>query len=222
MHVAVFVEDGDDLDGEDFDPFMRSYVEECAPAGWDAHKPSGDSVSVVQELEEANMATYVSEYIGSYGEEMLERPINERAFYAVTWATRTRRVEFGNDAQGIIADEKFRRERGLRPEDRGEAEKRQAEASEDGAEDGVSGRSKVSADGWEDMEFDAEAGEWVREDGAEDGETGGSEWSVRALCTVERRKPNYYDPGSGVIESGGIDGRPGVDPPKDMGGPPPG
>jgi hypothetical protein len=152
MHVAVFVEDGDGVTAEDFRPFMKSYVSNTLPAGWKAHRPEGtpcndhktaetdcsdckNPVSVTHDLEEANVATYISEYIGQYGEELTDRPIHERAFLAVAWATGTRRVEFSNDAQGIIRDEQFRRETGLRPSDRGDAEAGLQDADED-AEDG--------------------------------------------------------------------------------------
>jgi hypothetical protein len=142
QHIAVFVEDGDELEASDFRPFMESYVANCKPAGWDAHRPDGDAVSVTHELETANAATYISEYIGQYGEELTERPIHERAFLAVAWATNTRRVDFSNDAQEIIAGEQFRRETGLRPEDRGgtEAATEPTEAAtEDASDEGDDG-----------------------------------------------------------------------------------
>jgi hypothetical protein len=44
-------------------------------------------------------------------------------FYAVTWATNTRRVDFSNGAQELMTKEQFRRETGLRPEDRGSLER---------------------------------------------------------------------------------------------------
>ena len=186
VHVAVFIEDGDDLDAGAFRPVMESYVRECDPAGWDAHDPAGDAVSVTHDLD--NLGSYISEYIGAYGEELMDRPMHVQAFYATCWASRTRRVEFANDAQDLINGEQFRRETGLRPEDRGEAG---------------------------DTETDSKAA-----DGDGDGEDGGG-WDVHALCTVSEGRPNYYDPTTGGIEAGNIDGRPGMDPPKDMGGPPP-
>lgn len=138
MHIVIFVEDGDGLEAERFRPFMESYVKNTAPAGWDAHRPDGDSVSVTHDLEEANAATYISEYIGQYGEELVDRPIHERAFLAVAWATGTRRVEFSNDAQDMISDEQFRRETGLRPCDRGQTDgdSEATESDESGDSDG--------------------------------------------------------------------------------------
>jgi hypothetical protein len=134
MHVAIFVEDGEGVAAEQFRPFMESYVSNTTAAGWDAHRPDGDAVSVTHELDEANAATYISEYIGQYGEQLTDRPIHERAFLAAAWATGTRRVEFSNDAQELIAAEQFRRETGLRPQDRGAAEG--CESDEQDADDG--------------------------------------------------------------------------------------
>jgi hypothetical protein len=117
MHIGVFVDDpDDDLDAGDFRSVMECYYENCEPAGWEAHKPE-NSVSVTHEVHD--LGCYLSEYIGAYGEEMLNRSISERLFYAVTWATNTRRVEFSNGAQELISRDRFRRETGLRPEDRG-------------------------------------------------------------------------------------------------------
>jgi hypothetical protein len=120
LHLAVFVEDSDDrpdLHADDFAPVMRSHVENCGPAGSKAHDPAGDSVSINNEVE--NLGSYISEYIGIFGDETLSRPITEQMFYAVTWATNTRRVDFSNGAQELMKREHFRRETGLRPEDRG-------------------------------------------------------------------------------------------------------
>jgi hypothetical protein len=120
LHIAVFVEDDDgraDLRADDFEPVMRSHVENCRSAGSKAHDPAGDSVSVRDDVE--NLGSYISEYIGIFGDETLNRPMTEQMFYAVTWATNTRRVDFSNGAQDLMSREQFRRETGLRPEDRG-------------------------------------------------------------------------------------------------------
>lgn len=117
MHIAVFVEDvDDDLAAEDFESVMRTYYENTGPAGWDAHRPE-NAVSVSHEVHD--LGCYISEYIGSYGEDPLDRPLSTQTFYAVTWATNTRRVEFSNGAQDLMERDRFRRETGLRPEDRG-------------------------------------------------------------------------------------------------------
>ena len=121
MHVAVFVLDGGEIAAEDFRPVMRSYVGEVTAAGSEAHGLTtpglGDSVSVSDDVE--NLGSYISEYIGIFGEEPTERPVSEQMFYATCWATGTRRVDFSNGAHELMDMEQFRRETGLRPEDRG-------------------------------------------------------------------------------------------------------
>jgi len=136
LHLAVFVEDGADLEASDFGPVMRSHVENCGPAGSDAHAVDGDAVSVRDDVQ--NLGSYISEYIGIFGDETLERPITEQMFYATCWATNTRRVDFSNGAQDLMSKEQFRRETGLRPEDRGgESLERWKETGDpDGAADG--------------------------------------------------------------------------------------
>jgi hypothetical protein len=123
LHIAIFVEDdgAGDLDAETFEPVMRSHVENCGPAGSEAHAIDGDAVSVRDDVE--NLGSYISEYIGIFGDETLNRPLTEQMFYAVTWATNTRRVDFSNGAQELMTKEQFRRETGLRPEDRGSLER---------------------------------------------------------------------------------------------------
>lgn len=182
LHIAVFILDGGPVTAGMFEPVMRSHVSACDPAGWDAHRPEdGEAVSLNDDVE--NLGSYISEYIGIFGSEPVNRPMKEQAFYATTWATGTRRVDFSNGAQDIISGEQFRRETGLRPEDRGEA---------GGGSEPVHG-------------------------GAEGGE--GSGWEVDAICTVRRGAPEYADPTSGGVETVAIEGRPGMDPPPDRGGP---
>jgi len=144
QHVAIFVEDdGGDLAAEDFQPFMDSYTGDTPGAGTEAHDVNGDAVSVNDDVE--NMGSYISEYLGIFGEEALDRPMKEQMFYATTWATNTRRLDFGAAAQEIISGEEFRRETGLRPSDRGdcESDSKVAESDDDGA--GGDG----GGDGWE-------------------------------------------------------------------------
>ncbi len=121
MHVAVFVLDGEPVTAEDFRPVMRSYVGEVGPAGSEAHGLTeanlGDAVSVNDDVE--NLGSYISEYIGIFGEEPTERPVSEQMFYATCWATGTRRVDFSNGAHELMGKEQFRRETGLNPDSRG-------------------------------------------------------------------------------------------------------
>jgi hypothetical protein len=107
----------------------------------------------------------------------------------VTWATNTRRVDFSNGAQEVMAKEQFRRETGLRPEDRG----------------------GESFDRWR------ETGD---PDGADGDDPGG--WDVDSITVVSGTEPEYHDPTTGGVETAVIEGRSGVDPPPDRGGPPPG
>ena len=65
--------------------------------------------------------------------------LSREMFYACTWATNTRRVEFSGRAQEFIRADRYRRETGLRPEDRGG--ECMDEWSTDGAESGESGWS---------------------------------------------------------------------------------
>jgi len=133
LHIAVFVEDqseDDDLEAGDFAPVMRSHVENCGAAGSEAHGPESNAVSINREVE--NLGSYISEYIGIFGDETLNRPMTEQMFYAVTWATNTRRVDFSNGAQDLMKKEQFRRETGLRPEDRGALERWKETGNVDG------------------------------------------------------------------------------------------
>jgi hypothetical protein len=135
LHVAVFVET-DALDAETFRPVMRSYVGACESAGSAAHGLDtdglGDSVSVSDAGDIDNLASYITEYLGAFADgSALERPAHEQMFYAITWATNSRRLDFSNGMQDIIAAEEFRRETGLRPEDRGRHEARERYLSPD-------------------------------------------------------------------------------------------
>jgi len=183
QHVAVFVEDADgQLAADDFRPFMNSYVGDTPGAGSEAHSVDGDAVSLNDDVE--NMGSYISEYLGIFGEEALERPITEQMFYATAWATNTRRLDFGAAAQEIISGEQFRRETGLRPEDRGDCETESK---------GDSGGSQGG---------DSEPGE------------PSEQWEVKRLCTVVSKSRDHADPETGGVRTTVIDGSSGVDPPK--------
>jgi hypothetical protein len=131
LHVGIAV-DTDHLTAERFRPVMESYVSAVKSAGSEAHGLNqtglGSAVSVNDDIE--HVGNYLAEYIGIYGDSdsVLDRPIHEQMFYSVCWATNTRRVNFSNGAQQLIADEQFRRETGLRPEDRGDCEAAETDA----------------------------------------------------------------------------------------------
>jgi hypothetical protein len=146
LHQAVFVEDTDDspdLEAGDFAPVMESHVKNCGPAAWEAHRPASGAVSVNDDVN--NLGSYISEYIGIFGDSVLDRPIEEQMFYGVAWATNTRRVDFSNGAHEVMKRERFRRETGLRPEDRGG---REAFETWKAIEAGVIGSDGGSGGGW--------------------------------------------------------------------------
>ena len=218
LHVAVFI-DGDDLDGEQFRPVMESYVGHTTAAGSEAHGLDllglGDAVSVNDDVQ--NLGTYISEYIGVFGEDALDRPVSEQMFYATTWATGTRRVDFSNGAHDIMGwsrlSREFEQERGIGLHEIGVS-----------VGDWVEFRSDR---GREMSVFDAERaarGEQVQSDvqGPDSAESrsecsesdGGGTWYVDAVCTVRNGEPEYSDPTSGGKSLTPIDGRPGLDPPR--------
>jgi hypothetical protein len=194
LHVAIFVE-GEVEPGE-FEPVMSSYVENVEAAGSEAHAVTGDDAAVSVNDSVENLGSYISEYLGVFGESILDRPLSEQMFHAVTWATNTRRLDFSNGAQEIMKMEQFRRETGLNPEDRGG---REAFEEWCGRETGVSGGEGGSS-------------------GASGGSSGESDgWGVDSICYVHgggRRE--HADPTSGGVETTVIDGRPGSDPPRSV------
>ena len=143
MHVAVFIDGNhltESLGPDRFQPVIDSYLRACKPAGREAHTLE-KAVSVNGEIE--NLGSYISEYIGIFGERALDRELKEQMFYATTWATGTRRVEFSNGAQEIINTQQWVRETGLRPQDRGEAG-----TSTSATQAGESGTEGDESDDW--------------------------------------------------------------------------
>jgi len=190
LHVGVFVHGVGMIDPETFRPVFRSYVENVEAAGTEAHRVEGDDAAISINDNVENLGSYLSEYIGQYGEKLTDRSLNEQIFYATTWATGTRRVDFSNGAQELIAFEEFRRETGLNPEDRGGGrEAFERWRSSDGSSSDGSGSGSGS---------------------------GGDEsvgWSVSNVTYVQSRSRVQVDPTSGGVSMTVIDGRPGVDPP---------
>lgn len=216
LHVALFIYDPDgEIEAEMFRPYMDSYTSNTAGAGSDAHSneacelhDQGNGwndavggcddcrcpVSVNDDVE--NIGSYISEYLGIFGEDPLDRPITEQMFYATCWATKTRRLDFSNDAQDIIKGEEFRRETGLRPEDRGSV-----------------GKDDTGEPEPTEATVDPESQEVIRL-GSDNDADPADVWSVKALCAVPSRSPEYSDPTTGGVSSTEIDGVSGVDPPK--------
>ena len=194
LHVGVFVQGG--VEAETFGPVFESYVSNVEAAGTEAHRVEGDDAAISINDNVENLGSYLSEYIGQYGEKLQERGLQEQLFYATTWATNTRRVDFSNGAQEIIAFEEFRRETGLNPKDRGGGREaferwRASEGSGGGGES-----SETARDGAQGDECD---------------EGGG--WSVSNVTYVQSRSRVKVDPTAGGVSMTAIDGRPGMDPP---------
>ena len=131
LHVAIFVEG--EAKPADFEKVMASYVSNVDGAGREAHSLE-NAVSVNDSVE--NLGSYITEYLGAFqdGDGPLDRPVTEQIFRATVWASNTRRLDFSNGAQEIIKGEEFRRETGLRPEDRGGATEGATEDAETASE----------------------------------------------------------------------------------------
>jgi hypothetical protein len=172
---------------------METYTDAVDAAHPVGHRPESDkAVSVNHSVN--NVGSYISEYIGSYGEKATEREIHEQQFYATVWATATRRVSFSEGANELIGRDKERQEREerretteTRPEDRG---------GSDGCKDSAEPRGGA---------------EWL--EGSEDGES--HEWNAKCVCTVAGGKPHRSDPTTGGVTVIETDTRnKGVDPPR--------
>ena len=118
VHCAVFVDGA--IDESDFHPVVDAHLRQCSIAHRDAHDyyspneddrpisvkridPNGADVDAI-----GNLGSYVGAYIGSYGEPLFERDIDELIFRAAVWATGTQVVRFSNGANEMIARERER------------------------------------------------------------------------------------------------------------------
>jgi hypothetical protein len=199
LHVGVFVH-GDGIEAEAFRPVFRSYVENVEAAGTEAHRVNGDDAAISINDNVENLGSYLSEYIGQYGEKLQERSLQEQIFYATTWATNTRRVDFSNGAQELIKFEEFRRETGLNPEGRGGREAFERWRSSDGGDGGTT-------------ESDSKGREGAARSGGDGSESEADGWGVSNLTYVRHRQREQVDASAGGISMTRIDGRPGTDPP---------
>lgn len=122
VHCAVFV-DGD-VSEEDFHPVIDAHLAECSIAGRDAHDyhdpdPDARPISVrdvdpdldpedydrnAEDVPDdlGNVASYIGDYVGSFGEPLFERNLDELTFRSVAWATGTQRVRFSTGANEMI------------------------------------------------------------------------------------------------------------------------
>ena len=111
IHMAVFV-DGR-VTRDTFAPVIRSHVSNCDLAEWDAHDVTDDSTISVrhagldrdQDDDEAldELAIYLAEYLGTYGDDPLDAPEHVQAANAVLWATGKQRWRPSNGAQQYMA-----------------------------------------------------------------------------------------------------------------------
>ena len=111
IHIAVFV-DGV-VTQETFAPVIEAHLRNCDLAGREAHDVTDDSTISVRhagadrdlddddQLDE--LAIYLAEYLGSYGESPLEAPDHVQMSNTVLWATGKQRWRPSNGAQAYMA-----------------------------------------------------------------------------------------------------------------------
>ena len=111
IHLAVFV-DGK-VTSRTFEPVIRAHLRNCDLAGEDAHDVTDDSTISVrhagrdrdldnqEQLDE--LAIYLAEYLGTYGDDPKQAPEPVRAANAVLWATGKQRWRPSNGAQSYMA-----------------------------------------------------------------------------------------------------------------------
>jgi hypothetical protein len=109
-HMAVFV-DGR-VTRSTFAPVIEAHVRNCAGAEWDAHDLDDDSTISVRHaggdrdrddddaLDE--LAIYLAEYLGTYGDDPLDQAEHVQAANALLWATERQRWRPSNGAQEFM------------------------------------------------------------------------------------------------------------------------
>jgi len=109
VHVGVFVRGP--VEAETFRPVIEAHLRNCDLAGEDAHEivpdqPNESAVSVhrvgtdQEEGEIENLAAYLAEYLGTYGEDdPLDLPEHRQMANAILWATGRRRFQPDTDAR---------------------------------------------------------------------------------------------------------------------------
>jgi hypothetical protein len=111
VHIAVFVEGK--VTRETFAPVIHAHLRNCDLAGDDAHDVEDDNTISVRwaggdrgdedgdHLDE--LAIYLAEYLGTYGEDPLDQPEHVQKANAVLWATERQRWRPSNGAQEYMA-----------------------------------------------------------------------------------------------------------------------
>ncbi len=120
IHIAVFV-DGV-VTRDTFAPVIEAHVRNCDIAGRDAHDTDSDDIISVRhagadrsaDLEDRDddadgaldeLAIYLAEYLGTYGDDPLQQPDHVQMANAVLWATGKQRWRPSNGAQQYMAAE---------------------------------------------------------------------------------------------------------------------
>jgi hypothetical protein len=112
IHLAVFVEGP--ISRSDLAPVVEAHVRNCDLAQPDAHDVRDDSTISIRHagrdrgdgddaLDE--LAIYLAEYLGTYGDDPLEQPEFQQAANAVLWATGKQRWRPSNGAQEYMKTE---------------------------------------------------------------------------------------------------------------------
>ena len=217
MHIGLVIEGTADISATDFAPVMESYVRNCGPAGTEAHRniacdehysgnhwddaQSGCSdcetpVSVNDSVED--MGCYLAEYLGIYGEgeSVLDRSLSEQIFYATSWATNSRRIDFSNGAQELINEQ-----------DALETQKDNQRRQERGV-------STVSSDSESEKHRSQQPAESATDIAMEtiEGSDNAQDWELIAL--EDSNEDRHPPPEGGPISMSTIDGKAGWDRPK--------
>ena len=107
VHMAVFVEGK--VTRETFAPVIEAHLRNCTIAGKDAHDVDDDDTISIRhagrdrDLDDEDqldeLAIYLAEYLGTYGDDPLDAPEHVQQANAVLWATGRQRWRPSNGAQ---------------------------------------------------------------------------------------------------------------------------
>ena len=103
VHVAVYVRG--EVSESDFHRVIDSHVDHCEHAGRSAHDytaedPKERPISVNRDV--GDLGSYMAEYAGAYGGDLLERPVEYLAWGAIHWATNSQRARRSGTANGAV------------------------------------------------------------------------------------------------------------------------
>jgi hypothetical protein len=161
MHLAILRSGNTELSESDYAPVMESYVDNVVGAGSEVHLDTdGGAVATDDDRGDSvdDPASYLIKYLGAFAENQCEesfqvddlpdgnganREMHEQMFYAVCWASNTRRVEMSQKAADLAKIDQWRQETYTMPEDRGES----PDGSSDKVEWEMTHSVTVSSDG---------------------------------------------------------------------------